>query len=91
MNSSIKPTFSNLKTIEEDGERNEVRSMEYKKRTCGGARAETVAPPKSQAERKPTEDINESAEAFIRKFKQQLLLQRLDSIEDYQQMLKRGT
>ncbi|GAB2222356.1 hypothetical protein Drorol1_Dr00013572 [Drosera rotundifolia] len=28
-----------------------------------------------------TEDINESAEAFIKKFRQQLLIQRLDSIE----------
>ena len=42
-------------------------------------------------ERKPTEDINASAEAFINKFRQQLLLQRLESIENYEQMLKRGT
>ncbi|XAR50566.1 hypothetical protein NMG60_11004921 [Bertholletia excelsa] len=36
-------------------------------------------------------DINESAEAFIRKFKQELRLQRLQSIENYKQMLARGT
>lgn len=42
-------------------------------------------------ERKPTEDINASAEAFINKFRHQLLLQRLESIKNYEQMLKRGT
>ncbi|KAK6915005.1 Protein of unknown function DUF761, plant [Dillenia turbinata] len=43
-----------------------------------------------QLERKTTEDINESAEAFIKKFRQQLLIQRLESIENYEQMLARG-
>ncbi|KAF5741728.1 hypothetical protein HS088_TW10G00733 [Tripterygium wilfordii] len=41
-------------------------------------------------ESKASMDINESAEAFIKKFRQQLLIQRLDSIENYQQMLARG-
>lgn len=41
-------------------------------------------------ERKTTEDINESAEAFIQKFRQQLMIQRLESIENYEQMLARG-
>ncbi|XP_057967160.1 uncharacterized protein LOC131157200 [Malania oleifera] len=41
-------------------------------------------------ERKPTEDINESADAFIKRFRQQLLLQRLESIENYEKMLARG-
>ncbi|GFQ07217.1 hypothetical protein PHJA_002865800 [Phtheirospermum japonicum] len=50
-----------------------------------------VAPPPKAAERKPTEDINECAEQFIRKFRQQLLLQRLESIENYEQMLKSGS
>ncbi|MCD7447294.1 hypothetical protein HAX54_027156 [Datura stramonium] len=45
----------------------------------------------NKLEKKPSEDINESAENFIKKFKQQLLLQRLESIENYEQMLKRGT
>lgn len=93
MNSSIKPPFSNPKIID-DGEKNEVRSMDFRE-TCGGAGAEglkkVVAPPKNKLERKPTEDVNESAEAFIKKFRQQLLLQRLESIENYEQMLKRGT
>ncbi|KAF8026756.1 hypothetical protein BT93_F3281 [Corymbia citriodora subsp. variegata] len=41
-------------------------------------------------ERKTTEDINESAEAFIQKFRQQLMIQRLESIENYEKMLARG-
>ncbi|KAL9244675.1 hypothetical protein vseg_018430 [Gypsophila vaccaria] len=36
------------------------------------------------------EDINESAEKFIRSFKKQLLLQRLESIENVDKMLARG-
>ncbi|XVE52180.1 hypothetical protein DITRI_Ditri02bG0102200 [Diplodiscus trichospermus] len=47
-----------------------------------------VAPTK--LEKKPSVDINESAEAFIQKFRHQLLLQRLESIENYEQMLARG-
>ncbi|KAF7124167.1 hypothetical protein RHSIM_Rhsim12G0192500 [Rhododendron simsii] len=41
--------------------------------------------------REPSIDINQSAEAFINKFKQQLRIQRLESIENYEQMLARGT
>lgn len=36
------------------------------------------------------EDINEVADAFIRRFREHLLLQRLQSIEDYNHMLARG-
>ncbi|RRT49693.1 hypothetical protein B296_00023837 [Ensete ventricosum] len=36
------------------------------------------------------EDINEVADAFIRRFREQLRLQRLQSIENYNQMLARG-
>lgn len=49
-----------------------------------------VSPPK-KLERMSTEDVNASAEAFIQKFRQQLFLQRVESIENYEQMLKRGT
>ncbi|XVF74713.1 hypothetical protein PTKIN_Ptkin13bG0133700 [Pterospermum kingtungense] len=44
----------------------------------------------NKLEKKPSVDINESAEAFIQKFRHQLLLQRLESIENYEQMLARG-
>ncbi|XP_020572332.1 uncharacterized protein LOC110019104 [Phalaenopsis equestris] len=36
------------------------------------------------------EDINDSAEQFIKRFRENLLLQRLQSIENYRQMLARG-
>lgn len=36
------------------------------------------------------EDINEQADDFIRRFREQLRLQRLASIENYRQMLARG-
>ncbi|KAL2243456.1 UNVERIFIED_CONTAM: hypothetical protein Sindi_0463600 [Sesamum indicum] len=87
-NSSIKPaSFLHPKFVEK------VEENRLEPRRGGGAGPEgVVAPPRSnKLERKPTEDINESAEAFIRKFRQQLVLQRLESIENYQQMLKRGT
>ncbi|KAJ1429119.1 hypothetical protein SESBI_08473 [Sesbania bispinosa] len=60
-------------------------------------RAEKRNPASSSSEKKealqrmPTEeDINASAEAFIKNFRQHLLLQRLQSIENYEQMLARG-
>lgn len=36
------------------------------------------------------ENINEEADAFIRRFREELQLQRLQSIENYNQMLARG-
>ncbi|KAL5698061.1 hypothetical protein ACHQM5_029145 [Ranunculus cassubicifolius] len=35
-------------------------------------------------------DINQSAEAFINRFRQQLRIERLDSIENYKNILERG-
>nr|XP_009594192.1 uncharacterized protein LOC104090725 [Nicotiana tomentosiformis] len=66
----------------------EPSSMSMRKPPASENKAAAV--PK-KLESKPSEDINDSAEAFIRKFKNQLLLQRLESIENYEQMLKRGT
>ena len=51
---------------------------------------ETRSTSEKKLESKASMDINESAEAFIKKFRQQLLIQRLDSIENYQKMLARG-
>ena len=51
---------------------------------------EAPAAAKKAAESMPSQDINESADAFIKKFRQQLLIQRLESIENYEQMLARG-
>lgn len=47
-------------------------------------------PSHNKLESKPSMDINESAEAFIKKFRHQLLIQRLESIENYEQMLAKG-
>ncbi|XP_042492409.1 uncharacterized protein LOC122071978 [Macadamia integrifolia] len=44
---------------------------------------------KKKVECRP-EDIDEHAEAFIRKFRQELQLQRLESLKNYEQMLARG-
>ncbi|OWM78256.1 pathogen-associated molecular patterns-induced protein A70 [Punica granatum] len=52
--------------------------------------APTSSAAQKKLERKPAEDIDASAEAFIKKFRQQLLLQRLESIENYEKMLARG-
>ncbi|KAE9616127.1 hypothetical protein Lal_00017231 [Lupinus albus] len=41
-------------------------------------------------ERIPTEDIDAKADAFIKNFKHHLLIQRLQSIENHEQMLARG-
>jgi hypothetical protein len=57
---------------------------------CREKGKEAPAAAKKAAESKPSQDINESAEAFIKKFRQQLLIQRLESIENYEQMLARG-
>uniref|UniRef100_A0A5K1E1I1 DUF761 domain-containing protein n=1 Tax=Nymphaea colorata TaxID=210225 RepID=A0A5K1E1I1_9MAGN len=40
---------------------------------------------------KQAEDIDQCADAFIKRFRKQLLIQRMESIENYQQMLARGT
>ncbi|CAO2815277.1 unnamed protein product [Amaranthus hypochondriacus] len=45
---------------------------------------------KSSLESKKSLDINESAEKFIQNFKQQLLLQRLQSIENVDNIIARG-
>lgn len=58
----------------------------------GRPRSQVVNSPPAVA-RRPVfapDDINESAEAFINRFKHQLQLQRLQSIENYNQMLARG-
>ncbi|KAK2351258.1 hypothetical protein P8452_29974 [Trifolium repens] len=50
-----------------------------------------VAHQTKKLERMPSEeDINASADAFIKNFRQQLMLQRLQSIENYEKMLARG-
>lgn len=42
-------------------------------------------------EKRIFEDINQSAEKFIKNFRQELQIQRLESIASYEEMLARGT
>lgn len=52
---------------------------------------EPVGTKARRLERKSTEEINKCADDFIKKFRQQLLLERLESMENFQQKLQRGT
>ncbi|TQD96953.1 hypothetical protein C1H46_017433 [Malus baccata] len=75
-------------------QKEEAKSFRVDQKT-GASRSHAMANNKEETapkklERKSTEDINESAEAFIKKFRKQLLIQRLESIENYEQMLARG-
>ncbi|KAL3511872.1 hypothetical protein ACH5RR_024589 [Cinchona calisaya] len=100
MKSSSTPLYHQMpKAVEEADKREENTSLNGNTTTTT-SRPGHHAPLKKAAEPnttkrllegKPTEDINASAEAFINKFRQHLLLQRLESIENYDQMLKRGT
>lgn len=86
MNSTMKSPF--LNRIEEEPKRMDSTKRGILPPVAGGM---VVAPQPNKPEKKATEDIDESAEAFIRKFRQQLLLQRMESIENYKEMLHRGT
>ncbi|XP_068647089.1 uncharacterized protein [Aristolochia californica] len=72
--------------------------------TSRNIKIEGEASPRSQrihvGDRRPVEvskverqasDVNEHAEAFIRRFRQQLMIQRLESLENLEKMLARGT
>ncbi|KAL4385943.1 hypothetical protein GQ457_09G007950 [Hibiscus cannabinus] len=65
------------------------RNVDVSEEDRGVTEKKAAAGPLNKPERMPSVDINESAEAFIQKFRHQLLLQRLESIENYQQMLAR--
>ncbi|KAI3775021.1 hypothetical protein L1987_49589 [Smallanthus sonchifolius] len=64
--------------------------------TTGLEKTEMVGPPPAKvvAEKsKPpmVADIDQSAEEFIMKFRKQLMIQRMESIDNYHKMLARGT
>ncbi|WVY99880.1 hypothetical protein V8G54_025950 [Vigna mungo] len=69
---------SELQSSSEEGESSSKRISEKK------------VTEESEKTKKGVEDINVSADAFIKNFRKQLLIQRLQSIENYEQMLKRG-
>ncbi|KAJ1413379.1 hypothetical protein SESBI_19644 [Sesbania bispinosa] len=91
---NIQPSRHNQQAFSSDKKREEEKSTNFReiKRNLapsdGAKKAESSETKK--LERKSTEDINASADAFIKNFRQQLLIQRLQSIENYEQMLARG-
>ncbi|KAH0687302.1 hypothetical protein KY285_017860 [Solanum tuberosum] len=89
MSSSLNSLYYRTTKVEEIEKKTE-RQMEYFTREIQRPNSTNMWKP-APAPKKPSEDINESAENFIKKYKQQLLLQRLESMENYEQMLKRGT
>lgn len=80
MSKSSVPSYRQIPIIQ--NKKQEAKSCEEKQ--------EAETPTKKKLESKPSVDINESAEAFIRKFREQLMIQRLNSIENYEKMLSNG-
>lgn len=96
MNKSSMPPHPFYSPILEEPEKQDAKSFRVLEKG-GAARShamdqnkEAAAVEQKKLERKTTEDINESADAFIKKFRKQLMIQRLESIENYEQMLARG-
>lgn len=92
--SSMPPSFYSSKVAEaKEGTINKAalkpQVVEKKKKPTAAAAAKNNHN-NNKLESKPSMDINESAELFIKKFRKQLLIQRLESIENYEQMLARG-
>ncbi|KAK3016696.1 hypothetical protein RJ639_007101 [Escallonia herrerae] len=93
MKSSRSPLYYSSNKVLEEVKVGENANTSYRENTAAVATVKKVgmAGQKRQPlEGKPSEDIDESAEAFIRKFRQQLVIQRLESIENYERNKKRG-
>ncbi|KAM7480366.1 hypothetical protein LguiA_028579 [Lonicera macranthoides] len=99
MRSSRSPLYYTGDKIMEVEKRANINNDDFREMSTSN-RGSTVKPEGAPAKRAvvveksnkaAAEDINESAEAFIRKFRQQLVIQRLESIENFESMLARGT
>ncbi|KAK4838906.1 hypothetical protein QYF36_017459 [Acer negundo] len=94
--SSVPPPFYSSTISEEKVENTRFRGRNDNIRAVRSQVTEKKSPEEvasninNKLESQPSMDINESADAFIKKFRQQLLIQRLESIENYEQMLARG-
>ncbi|XVE89117.1 hypothetical protein DITRI_Ditri19aG0124800 [Diplodiscus trichospermus] len=84
-NSSMPHSYLNSKIPEPN-----VHNFKDNRAMRSNVAEEKPAAAPNKLEKKPSMDINESAEAFIQKFRHHLLLQRLESIENYEKMLARG-
>ena len=83
---STPPQYQGSRTFEA---KNDVHSCKEDKAAARPHVVENKATSNKPA-RTPSLDIDASAEAFIKKFRQQLVIQRLESIENYEKMLARG-
>ena len=86
-NSKI-PEPNNVRNLKDNNNNNNNRAISSNL----SEKKPASAIPKPEEQKPPSvdDDINENAEAFIQKFRHQLLLERLESIENYEQMLARG-
>ncbi|WCJ40575.1 hypothetical protein M5689_021489 [Euphorbia peplus] len=88
-NSNYPYQFHNPKSFEpKQADDEDVHRINFKE-DHRAVRSSSKAPVK-KLESKPSMDINESAENFINNFRKQLMIQRLESIENYENMLARG-
>ncbi|XP_058226750.1 uncharacterized protein LOC131335434 [Rhododendron vialii] len=94
MKSSMPPLYPKPKVVAmKDQENKSGRGNDFRERKGNMsdiARVKGADAVPKKLESKASMDINECAEEFINRFKQQLLIQRLESIESYEQMLARG-
>ncbi|KAK0598153.1 hypothetical protein LWI29_032118 [Acer saccharum] len=86
--SSVTPPFNSSTISEEKAENTCFRGRNDNIRVARSQLTENKSPEvalniNNKLESQPSMDINESANAFIKKFRQQLLIQRLESIENY--------
>ncbi|XP_015069451.1 uncharacterized protein LOC107014101 [Solanum pennellii] len=84
MTSSLNSLYYRTTKVEEIEKKTE-RPMEYFTREIQKPNSTNMKKPAAapkKLESKPSEDINESAENFIKKFKKHLLLQRVESMEN---------
>lgn len=88
--SSVPPSFYSSKVAEAEEDTISRATLKPQVVDKKPAAAATNNHNNNKLESKPSMDVNESAELFIKNFRKQLLIQRLESIENYEQMLARG-
>lgn len=97
MRRSSIPSSTDLKLVEEKSSTNMTEKMRNTSTSSSSydhneikKKEDSAETNSKKLERKTTEDVNASADAFIKNFRQQLMIQRLQSIENYEKMLARG-
>ncbi|OIW11921.1 hypothetical protein TanjilG_18194 [Lupinus angustifolius] len=74
------------------GKEKNTKSIEKKHQAAASSSSSSPSSHRleKKLERMPTEDVDAKADAFIKDFKHHLLIQRLQSIENHEQMVARG-